>query len=93
MIILVYVLKSLFSIVFLCMIYNIYRIIKYTLYIFYFYFFHVKDSPVVNIVEDESNAKGENKSNDTVYKEDCEESCDVKSKIPREEKHFMCSKY
>uniref|UniRef100_A0A8D0Y7Y6 Fibrinogen C-terminal domain-containing protein n=1 Tax=Sus scrofa TaxID=9823 RepID=A0A8D0Y7Y6_PIG len=51
---------------------------------------HSTDSPVVNIVEDESNAKGENKSNDTVYKEDCEESCDVESKIPREEKHFMC---
>ncbi|XP_067603750.1 angiopoietin-related protein 5 [Pseudorca crassidens] len=51
---------------------------------------HSTDSPVVNIVEDESNAKGESKSNATVYKEDCEESCDVKTKITREEKHFMC---
>nr|XP_019570064.1 PREDICTED: angiopoietin-related protein 5 [Rhinolophus sinicus] len=48
------------------------------------------DSPVVNIVEDISNANNESKSNDAVYKEDCEESCDVKTKITREEKHFMC---
>uniref|UniRef100_A0A8C3YAN6 Angiopoietin like 5 n=1 Tax=Catagonus wagneri TaxID=51154 RepID=A0A8C3YAN6_9CETA len=51
---------------------------------------HSTDSPVVNIVEDESKAKDESKSNDTVYKEDCEESCDIKTKIIREEKHFMC---
>lgn len=44
-------------------------------------------------MEDGSNAKDENKSYDTVYKEDSEESCDVKTKITREEKHFMCSKY
>lgn len=64
------------------------------LHIFFshFYFFNVKDSPGVNTVEDVSNAKDESKSNDTVYKEDCEESCDVKIKITREEKHFMCSK-
>ncbi|KAI4537876.1 hypothetical protein MG293_012739 [Ovis ammon polii] len=49
------------------------------------------DSPGVNIVEDESNTKGESKSNATVYKEDCEESCDIKTKITREEKYFMCS--
>ncbi|XP_070931611.1 angiopoietin-related protein 5 isoform X2 [Macaca nemestrina] len=51
---------------------------------------HSTDSSVVNIVEDVSNAKDESKSNDTVCKEDCEESCDVKTKITREEKHFMC---
>lgn len=61
------------------------------MYFFLFLFFNVKDSAVVNIVEDISNAEDESKSNDTVYKEDCEESCDVK--ITREEKHFMCSKY
>ncbi|KAM8812652.1 LOW QUALITY PROTEIN: angiopoietin-related protein 5 [Rhynchonycteris naso] len=48
------------------------------------------DSPVVNIVEDVSHAKDESKSNDTVYKADCEESCDIKTKIKMEEKHFMC---
>ncbi|XP_036115981.1 angiopoietin-related protein 5 [Molossus molossus] len=48
------------------------------------------DSPVVNIVEDVSHSKDESKSNDTVYKEDCEESRDIKTKITREEKHFMC---
>lgn len=47
----------------------------------------------MNIVEDVSHTKDESKSNDTVYKEDCEESCDIKTKIVREEKHFMCSKY
>ncbi|VFV47682.1 angiopoietin-related protein 5 [Lynx pardinus] len=51
---------------------------------------HSTDSPGVNTVEDVSNAKDESKSNDTVYKEDCEELCDVKIKITREEKHFMC---
>ncbi|PNI44626.1 ANGPTL5 isoform 2, partial [Pan troglodytes] len=51
---------------------------------------HSTDSSVVNIVEDGSNAKDESKSNDTVCKEDCEESCDVKTKITQEEKHFMC---
>lgn len=40
-----------------------------------------------------SHIKGESESNDTVYKEECEESCDIKTKITREEKHFMCSKY
>ena len=40
-----------------------------------------------------SNAKDESKSNGTVYKEDCEESCDGKIKITREEKYFMCRKY
>lgn len=65
------------------------------LHIFFlvFFFFNIKDSPGVNIVEDESNTKGESKSNATVYKEDCEESCDIKTKITREEKYFMCSKY
>uniref|UniRef100_A0A2K6EFS8 Angiopoietin like 5 n=1 Tax=Propithecus coquereli TaxID=379532 RepID=A0A2K6EFS8_PROCO len=48
---------------------------------------HSTASPVVNIVED---VQDESKSNDTVYKEDCEISCDVKTKIAREEKHFMC---
>ncbi|XP_063549554.1 angiopoietin-related protein 5 isoform X2 [Gorilla gorilla gorilla] len=51
---------------------------------------HSMDASVVNIVEDGSNAKDESKSNDTVCKEDCEESSDVKTKITREEKHFMC---
>ncbi|XP_016872955.1 angiopoietin-related protein 5 isoform X2 [Homo sapiens] len=54
---------------------------------------HSTDSSVVNIVEDGSNAKDESKSNDTVCKEDCEESCDVKTKITREEKHFMCREF
>lgn len=63
------------------------------MYFFLFLFFNIKDSSVVNIVEDGSNAKDESKSNDTVCKEDCEESCDVKTKITQEEKHFMCSKY
>ncbi|XP_014400058.1 PREDICTED: angiopoietin-related protein 5 [Myotis brandtii] len=48
------------------------------------------DSPVVNIVENVSHIKDESKRNDTVYKEECEESCDIKTKITREEKHFMC---
>ncbi|CAI9152754.1 unnamed protein product [Rangifer tarandus platyrhynchus] len=51
---------------------------------------HSTDSPGVNIVEDDSNTKGESKSNATVYKEDCGESCDIKTKITREEKYFMC---
>jgi hypothetical protein len=29
------------------------------------------------------------KVNDTVYKEDCRESCDAKTKTTQEEKHFM----
>ncbi|EPQ11440.1 Angiopoietin-related protein 5 [Myotis brandtii] len=49
-----------------------------------------RDSPVVNIVENVSHIKDESKRNDTVYKEECEESCDIKTKITREEKHFMC---
>lgn len=60
---------------------------------FLFLFFNVKDSTVINIVEDVPHAKAESKSNDTVYKEDYEESCDIKTKITREEKHFMYSKY
>lgn len=59
----------------------------------YFYFFNVKDSPAVNVVEGVSDAKDESKSDDTLYAGDCEESCDDKIKITREEKHFMCSKY
>lgn len=60
---------------------------------FFFHFFNVKDSPAVNIVGDVSSAKDESQSNDTVYKEDCEEPCDVKIKVTREERHSMCSKY
>ncbi|XP_007944217.1 angiopoietin-related protein 5 [Orycteropus afer afer] len=51
---------------------------------------HSTDYSSVNLAEDVSNAKDENKSNDTLYKENCEESYDVKLKITREEKHFMC---
>lgn len=47
----------------------------------------------MNIVEGVSDAKDESKSDDTLYTDDCEESCDDKIKITREEKHFMCSKY
>lgn len=75
------------------LIYHVLGNITYFIYSFSFLFLCVKDSPVVNIVEDVSNAKDESKSNDTVYNEECEESCDVKTKITREEKHFMCSKY
>lgn len=63
------------------------------IYFFLFLFFIIKDSPVVNIVENVSHIKDESKRNDTVYKEEREESCDIKIKITREEKHFMCSKY
>ncbi|XP_049746872.1 angiopoietin-related protein 5 isoform X2 [Elephas maximus indicus] len=52
---------------------------------------HSMDSSSANVVEDESNAKDESKSNDTLYQENCEESYDVKPKVTREEKHFMCS--
>ena len=65
----------------------------YFIYFFLIFFFNIKDSPGVNIVEDDSNTKGESKSNATVYNEDCGESCDIKTKITREEKYFMCSKY
>ncbi|XP_003415708.2 angiopoietin-related protein 5 [Loxodonta africana] len=51
---------------------------------------HSMDSSSANVVEDESNAKDESKSNDTLYQENCEESYDVKPKVTREEKHFMC---
>ncbi|XP_006833823.1 PREDICTED: angiopoietin-related protein 5 [Chrysochloris asiatica] len=51
---------------------------------------HSKDLSTVNIVDGESNAKYESKSNDTLYKENDDESYDVKPKITREEKHFMC---
>ncbi|XP_045434107.1 angiopoietin-related protein 5 [Pipistrellus kuhlii] len=50
----------------------------------------IQDSPVVNTVENMSHIKDESKSNDTVYKEECEKSCDIKTKTTREEKHFMC---
>ncbi|XP_004626212.1 angiopoietin-related protein 5 [Octodon degus] len=51
---------------------------------------HSTDSSVANIVEDAANAKNESQSNDTIYKEDCEESCNVKTKVTREERHSMC---
>ncbi|XP_008056481.1 angiopoietin-related protein 5 [Carlito syrichta] len=51
---------------------------------------HSTESSAVNIVEDVANEKDESKSNDTIYKEDCEELCDAKTKITREEKYFMC---
>ncbi|KAM5246099.1 angiopoietin-related protein 5 [Ctenodactylus gundi] len=51
---------------------------------------HSTNSPVGNIVEDIPNVQDGGQSNDTVYKELCEELCDVKVKITREEKHFMC---
>lgn len=89
--ILVYVLKFCFHALFLLII----RYVQNILHILfpYFCFFNVKDSPTVDVVEAVSNAKDESKSNDTVYKEDCEGSCDGKIKITREEKHFMCRKY
>lgn len=62
------------------------------MYFCYLYFFNTKDFPAVNIVEDVSNAKDKSRSNDTVYK-DYEHSSDVATKITREGKHFMCSKY
>nr|XP_020010379.1 angiopoietin-related protein 5 [Castor canadensis] len=52
---------------------------------------HSTDSlAVVQIEKNVLNAKDESQSNDTVYKEDCEESCNIKTQITREEKHFMC---
>ncbi|XP_076782225.1 angiopoietin-related protein 5 isoform X4 [Arvicanthis niloticus] len=52
---------------------------------------HSTDSLVGNNVEDKAKLKEKSQSNDTVYKENCRESCDAKTKTTREEKHFMCS--
>ncbi|XP_076782217.1 angiopoietin-related protein 5 isoform X2 [Arvicanthis niloticus] len=51
---------------------------------------HSTDSLVGNNVEDKAKLKEKSQSNDTVYKENCRESCDAKTKTTREEKHFMC---
>lgn len=58
-----------------------------------FLFYNLKDSLVGNNVEDKAKLKEKSQSNDTVCKEDCKESCDAETKMTREERHFMCSKY
>ncbi|XP_028746820.1 angiopoietin-related protein 5 [Peromyscus leucopus] len=51
---------------------------------------HSTDSLVGNSAADKTNLKDENQSNPAVYKEDCKESRDAKTKVTREEKHFIC---
>ncbi|XP_076431751.1 angiopoietin-related protein 5 [Peromyscus maniculatus bairdii] len=51
---------------------------------------HSTDSLVGNSAADKTILKDENQSNPAVYKEDCKESRDAKTKVTREEKHFIC---